>query len=166
MNSRSMNLKAMLIIGITILFLGCLAQKEQEASKEGILRIGVKIEEKEGNKVLTKIFIKNVGNSTVRVAKPIYFVTLKFELYKGNESMKFRGPVPTYLPLTKEETKVLKPRETLEAEYIVDLCWWNVTKGEYTLAVIYDTIETKSQGVDFVRQRLVIKQNVTAKETC
>lgn len=102
-----MKFKLILVITMVAILFGCLAQEEKTASKFGQLRMGTKIEERGNNKVLVRIFIKNVGNSTVRVAMPIYFVTLKFQLYKGNETLKFKGPVPTYLPLTEKQTKFL-----------------------------------------------------------
>ncbi|WP_052320073.1 hypothetical protein [Pyrococcus abyssi] len=152
------------LIGI-VLVAGCIGQREETKipSKHGVIEMRVKISEKGENRYLVNVTIRNVGNASLRVALPIQFITLKFKLYKDSRELEYRGPVPTYLPLTESQTRVLDPGESLSRSYIVDLCWWNITKaGTYQLAVSYVTKNVASE-IDFLRTEITIMQNVTAK---
>ncbi|AEC51144.1 hypothetical protein PNA2_0226 [Pyrococcus sp. NA2] len=160
-------LKLVVIVSLAglVLVTGCISQPERTevSSKRGILQMEAKIIEKGNNWYLINFTVRNVGNSSVRVALPIYFITLKVKLYEGDRELKYMGPVPTYLPLTESQTKVLKPGESINVAYNVNLCWWNITKGgTYRLAITYVTRNVASKGVDFLRTEITISQNVTA----
>ncbi|MFA4639492.1 hypothetical protein [Pyrococcus kukulkanii] len=163
-----MKIGSLFLIALVVLMVGCIGQEQTTTpSKFGKVDLKVELHYDKNNQYLAKIEIVNVGNNTIRVARPIYFITVKYRLFKGSEELKFMGPVPTYLPLGKESVVDLKPGDSMSTEYRIDLCWWNVTKGEkYRLEVIYDTRGVASKDIDFWRGILKKEFKVEAKKSC
>jgi len=163
-----MRVSSLFLIALVVLMAGCIGQEQTTMpSKFGEIDLKVELHYDKDNQYLAKIEVTNIGNKTIRVARPIYFITVKYKLFKGSEELKFMGRVPTYLPLGNESVVDLKPGESVSTEYRIDLCWWNVTKGgKYRLEVIYDTRGVASKDVDFWRGILKKEFEVEVKENC
>ncbi|MFA4661604.1 hypothetical protein [Pyrococcus kukulkanii] len=163
-----MRISSLFLIALVILMVGCIGQEQTTTpSKFGEIDLKVELHYDKNNQYLARIEVTNIGNKTIRVARPIYFITVKYRLLKGNEELEFMGRVPTYLPLGNESVVDLKPGDSMSTEYRIDLCWWNVTKGEkYRLEVIYNTRGVASKDIDFWRGILKKEFEVEAKKSC
>lgn len=92
------------------------------------------------------VIITNVGNNTVLTLRPINMITLHFRLYGENGSeLKYRGPVPTYLPLKDQDAVVLKAGDSLKRTFTLDTHFWTTENGTYTLVALYDTSDIKAE---------------------
>ncbi len=92
------------------------------------------------------LLIKNTGNSSVLLLKPITFITVQFELYyPDGTKIRYIGPMPTYLPLTDKDTLVLRKGEVIERQISLNTGWWDTGGGNYRLLVVYDTENVRTK---------------------
>ncbi|AFK23105.1 hypothetical protein [Pyrococcus sp. ST04] len=160
-----------IILILLTLTMGCITKSKEETvtSKSNELELIVSSPKTISSlSFVITIALRNVGRESITVARPIYYVTVRFELYGENGKLKFHGPIPTYLPLSKEYVVVLEPKKEITWSTRVSLCWWSVNrtieKGHYKLVVLYDTRKVPGD-VNFWRGELRGELNITVEKT-
>lgn len=149
MRFRYFILPLVVLITLTVLSLGCIQNTTTETesvSIHGRIDMEVMIPECASGTFNITLLIKNAGNTSVPLLKPITFVTVKFELYYLNGTkVKYMGPVPSYIPLTDKDVVVLKKGEVLKKRISISTDWWNADHGSYQLLVVYNTEDVRTK---------------------